>query len=202
MELLLHAKRPAANPTAREATLTRRAAFLICLVVSGCTGIGAAPTPSPGTGESRRADERQGAYTLGFELPKTTWRSGEAIGGTATLHLASANSADVSGSGSGLIGFDFAELGGSRHVVPAQTSDCRPYRLDPDRPMESAIVKSGGFYPEQRDFEFYRSFLSDPLVRLPAGEWTIAAVASFTEGRGCTGKGRTLRAAVKVRITP
>jgi len=68
--------------------------------------------------------------------------------------------------------------------------------------MESAIVKSGGFYPEQRDFEFYRSFLSDPLVRLPAGEWTIAAVASFTEGRGCTGKGRTLRAAVKVRITP
>ena len=202
MELLLHAKRPAANPTAREATLTRRAAFLICLVVSGCTGIAAAPTPSPGTGESRRADERQGAYTLGFELPKTTWKAGEAISGTATLHVASANSADVSGSGSGLIGFDFAELGGSRHVVPAQTSDCRPYRLDPDKPMESAIVKSGAFYPEQKDFEFYRSFLTDPIVRLPAGIWTITAVSSFSEGKGCTGQPRTLRADVKVRITP
>ena len=182
--------------------MSRIAALLVCIVVSGCAGIWAAPTASLSTAESRRADERQGAYTLGFELPKTTWKAGEAISGTATLHVASGNSADVSGSGSGLIGFDFAEVGGSRHVAPAQTSDCRPYRLDPDKPMESAIVKSGGFYPEQKDFEFYRSFLTDPIVRLPAGEWTITAVSSFSEGKGCTGQARTLRAGVRVRVTP
>jgi hypothetical protein len=181
--------------------VSRLAPMLLCLALAGCAATSALPSSSPGASETRRAADRQGSFTLAFELPRLTWRAGEAISGTATLSLAN-GAADVSGSGSGLIGFDFAEVGGSRHVEPAQTADCRPYRLEADRPIGSGILKSGGFYPEQPNFEFYRSFLADPIVRLPAGEWTITALARFSEGKGCTGQSRAPRALIRVTITP
>src|SRR5207248_4123703 len=121
-----------------------------------------APTSIPGSNPSapndRRAQTASGVFKLTFESPKTAWRSADAIEGTATLSLAAGGGVDLGGSGSGLIGFDFAEVGGSRHVEPAATADCRPYRLDPGAPIASPIRKSGGFYPEQTNYEFYRSF--------------------------------------------
>jgi hypothetical protein len=178
------------------------AAFLLCLAVAGCAAISAAPTSTPSATANPQAADHQGSFNLAFELPRTTWKAGEAIDGAATLSVTKARGVDLGGSGSGLIGFDFAELNGSRHVQPAQTSDCRPYRLDPGAAISSPISKSGGFYPEQPDFEFYRSFLTDPMVHLPAGEWTITAVATFSEGQGCSGQFRTMRAGVRIRITP
>jgi hypothetical protein len=44
--------------------------------------------------------------------------------------------------------------------------------------------------------------LAHPVVRLPAGDWTISAVASFVEGKGCSGASRMMAATVVVHITP
>lgn len=86
-------------------------------------------------------------------------------------------------------------------MEPVWTADCAKHSLAADRPMVSAITKSGGWSDDQPDAQFYRDFFTDPVVRLPAGEWDITAIAMFVEGEGCGGASHDLRATVRVRIT-
>lgn len=161
-------------------------------------------TPSPsGPNEVQRADDLQGPFQLVFELPKDTWRTNEAIIGLATLSLVEGSEVDLSGGGGGLLrGFEFTEVNGTRHVEPVWTTECGRYRLEPGKPISSSITKSGGFISDQPEADFYREFFKDPAVRLPAGDWTITAIASFTEGLDCRGPSHTLRATILVHITP
>jgi hypothetical protein len=137
-----------------------------------------------------------------FELPKASWRADEAIDGRATLNVVNGGGVELGGSGGGLVGFGFAQVGGPRRVDPGWDSDCSAYRLEPGKPITSGIKKSGAFSDDQPDAGFYRAFLTDPVVRLPAGDWTISAVASFVEGKGCSGASRTMTTTVVVHVTP
>jgi hypothetical protein len=67
--------------------------------------------------------------------------------------------------------------------------------------MSSPIFKSGGYSGDAPPSDFNRSFLEDRVVRLPAGDWTITAVANFVDGEGCSGASYTLKAAVLVHVT-
>ena len=182
--------------------MRRLVAFAPCLVVAGCAVGPAAPTSAPSSTSSQHAEDHQGSFQLVFELPRGTWKAGDAIDGVATLALVSGSGVDLGGAGNGLFGFDFAEVDGSRHVEPAWDTVCAPYRLEPGKPMTSAIKKSGGFSADQPDADFYRSFLTDPVVHLPAGDWSISAIASFVEGKGCSGQSHTMRATIVVHVTP
>ena len=82
------------------------------------------------------------------------------------------------------------------------TADCAPYRLEPGRPLTSAITKSGGYSADDPNAAFYRAFLADPVVSLPAGDWRITAGASLVEGEGCSGASRNLSAPITVHVTP
>jgi hypothetical protein len=173
----------------------------LCLVVAGCsatTPTPAAPTPVP---TPAQATATQGRYQLVFELPKTDWRASDSITGLATLSLIGSGGVDFGSSGSGPIGFGFDEVGGSRQMGPAWTADCTSRRLDAGQPKTSQITKSGGFIGEDPNVDFYRSFFADPLVHLPAGDWTITAVASFVEGTLCSGASYTLKAAILVHVS-
>ncbi len=161
---------------------------------------GSSPSGSPGANEPARAEAADGPFQLVFEVPAPTWRAGQPIDGRASLGITTGG-AEVGGSGSGLVGFEFREVGGHRLVGPAWTADCRQYRLEAGAPLVTGIVKSGGFAGEDPDAAFYRSFFADPLVRLPAGTWEITAVADFIEG-ACDGAHHTLRAPITVTITP
>jgi hypothetical protein len=68
--------------------------------------------------------------------------------------------------------------------------------------MTSGIKKSGEVLSDQADADFYRSFFTDPLVHLPAGDWTISAIASFIEGQACLGQTHTMTAKVQVHVSP
>jgi hypothetical protein len=159
------------------------------------------PTPTPETVPGH-AEAVDGRFRLTFDLPKTTWSVADAIAGTATLALLGGGSVELGGSGQGLFGFAFDEIGGRRHMVPAWTADCRPYRLEAGQPMTSAILKSGGFAGDDPEAAFYRAFFQDPLLHLPAGQWRITAVASFLEGRDCSGPDHDVQAAILVLVTP
>jgi hypothetical protein len=87
-------------------------------------------------------------------------------------------------------------------IVTLATAIEAPYRLDPGRPMTSAITKSGGFSDDDPDAAFYREFLNGTPVRLPAGDWRITSGASLVEGEGCIGASRNLAAAIVVHILP
>lgn len=156
-------------------------------------------TPSP---FAPHAEDLQGPFRLAFDVPKATWTSDEAIVGIATLALVKGSSVELSGSAGLLHGFEFTEVNGSRHVGPVWTLECGAYRLESGKPITKPITKSGGYTPDQPDADFYREFLKDPVVRLPAGDWTITAIAEFTEGPGCSGQRYTMRATNLVHVMP
>ena len=173
-----------------------------CLVaLAACSSAPFGPTPAPSVPGAHTAD-LQAPYLLTLELPTATWKADQPITGLATLVLVQGNGVDLGGSGGGLLFFEYASVDGAHHVEGAMTADCRAYRLEPGAPMTAPLSRSGGFYPEQPDFEFNRAFLTAPDVRLPAGDWKISAVADFVEGQGCSGASRTIRATVTIHVTP
>ena len=80
---------------------------------------------------------------------------------------------------------------GTQHRLPGVASALCP----------KGVRKSGGFSADDPNADFYRSFFADPLVHLPAGDWTLTAVASLVDGYGGSGESYTLRAAVLVHVT-
>ncbi|HEY4752701.1 MAG TPA: hypothetical protein VIH37_05400, partial [Candidatus Limnocylindrales bacterium] len=146
-------------------------------VVAGCA---IAPSGPPATPPPPAA-EVDGPFRLELALPRTDWRAGEAITGTATLSYAGAAPTTVYGSGVGVIAFSYAEVGGTRRVDPAWTADCTPHPIGPAAPITAELSKSGAVGGTEPDADFLRSFLTtDPgVVRLPAGTWDVSAVTMF-----------------------
>ena len=173
----------------------------LCLAIAGCGADATTPPPSQGSA-LQRAEDREGAFRLTFEVPRTSWKADEPIDGLASLAVVGGNGAEFGASGGGVFGFEFREVSGTRQVAAVWAADCAPYRLEVGTTMTSRITKSGGFSAEHPNAAFIRAFLADPIVRLPAGDWTITALAQFVEGRGCSGASRTLAAPILVHVTP
>jgi hypothetical protein len=184
--------------------MRRLLVFGLCLSVLGCSGAQGTRTSTasstPGKTPISHAEVVQGTFQLVFDLPKGSWTTGEAIDGVATLTVIGPSGVNVGGSGGGLIGFGFAEVGGARRVDPVWSADCGPYRLDPS--LTTHIKKSGAFDPAKSDADFYASFFADPQVHLPPGDWTISAVADFVEETGCTGQSHQMTATALVHVAP
>jgi len=174
----------------------RLLAAALCLVVVGCSGGTNAATPAPA-----QATDTQGKYRLVFELPRTDWRTSDSITGHATLSLVGSGGADFGASGEGPLAFGFDEVDGNRHVGWTMTADCKNYHLDAGQPMSAPIKKSGGYSADAAPYDFNRWFMTDPLVHLPAADWTITAIASLVDGSYCSGASYTLKAAVLVHVT-
>lgn len=111
-----------------------------------------------------------------------------------SLSLLGGGAGRISGSSSGVL-FAFAEANGERRVDPLWPGDCKERVLGRDGPLVLPIGKSGAATDE-----FSNWFLRDPVVRLPAGEWEIKAIADFNEGLDCNGRQHTLEATVRVRV--
>lgn len=174
---------------------------LVAGVASSACGAVVTPaaSPSPPAGHAELVD---GPFRLTFDMPRTQWSAADPITATAALELVGVGGPTVSGSGSGLIGFEYLQVDGPHHVVPASTADCRPYRLEAGRPLSSALAKSGGFTDQDPDAAFLRAFFADPVVHLPAGRWQITAIAAFAEGADCTGPSHSIRVPITIEVTP
>ena len=175
--------------------MPRSLAAVLALILAACASSAPSPTSSPAT-----AEDGEGPFLLVFTLPRTTWSAGESIEGGSRLALSALGPVTIVGSGGGVLGFGFAEVGGHRQMGPAMTADCRQYRIAVDEPIVSPIAKSGGFSTDGPDAAFYRSFFADPLVHLPPGEWDITAIAEFAEDE-CGGPTHSLKATIRVLVT-
>lgn len=145
-------------------------------------------------------DER---FRLTIHADQDRYRAGQQLRVTASLaFLGDEREVAVSGSGTGLVVFGVERDQPQIRIDPAATSDCRPSRLRLDTPMEVSFFKTGGYDPAEPLAAFYESYLLPRELRLAAGTWTISAVASFTEGTDCTGRGHDLRASVRVVVQP
>ena len=171
---------------------------------TGPTASGSSLAPSP-TGSSIEPIGGVGAagpFRLALELPKATWQTDQPITGVATLSIIGLEGHVLSGSGGGLIVFDYRELGGRRHVEPVSTADCVPHAIGPADPIVEPLGKSGGFDGADPDATFYRAFLQGPDVRLPPGAWRITAIATFIDDAGCDGQRYSFEVPVTVTVAP
>lgn len=173
--------------------MPRRFAIVLAVILAACAGSSPSPTAA-------RADDGEGPFHLAFTLPRTTWSAGEAIEGQSQLSLSALGPVTIVGSGGGVLGFGFAEVGGRRQMGPAMTADCAIHPIAGNEPIVSPITKSGGYSTDGPDAAFYRAFFADPLVHLPAGAWDITAIAEFAEDE-CGGPTHSLTATIRVRVT-
>ena len=176
--------------------MRRLVAIAVLVVVAGCAPA-ATPTSSPSP-----AAETDGLFRLELALPRHDWRVEDAITGTATLSYTGATLTTIYGSGSGVIVFAYAEVGGTRRVDPVWTADCGPHSLGPAAPITADLSKSGGVSGTEPDAAFLRTFLlTDPeVIRLPAGTWDITAVAQFLDGADCSGGSHAMKATVRITV--
>jgi hypothetical protein len=171
------------------------AAVALLAVVAGCGGSSpsasgrvstASPPPPP---RAQAGDDR---YVLSFELPKATWRVSEPITGAATLRLISPSAMTVWGSGTGLVGFGFDQLGGDKSTDWLLTADCVPRELSASTPLVIALYKTWSYAADATP---------DPQIHLSVGDWKIAAMADFTDDL-CAGVRHNLEAALMIHVVP
>lgn len=174
------------------------AGAVLVVVLAGCASAPAAsltPVPSP-------VAETDGLFHLQLALPRLDWRADGAITGTATLSFTGPVPTTIYGSGGGVIGFTYVEVGGTRSVEPVWTDDCGPHPLGPVAPITVPLSKSGAVPDSGPDADFLRTFLlTDPgVVRLPAGTWDISAVTQFLDRDACSGASHSMKATVRIRV--
>jgi hypothetical protein len=163
--------------------------FALCVSAGACAASAGTPAPSAPT----RVETTDGPFHLSFEMSKTTWRTTEAIDGTATLSLAGDSSVTISGS-SFLIGFEFASADGTRHVVPIRPADCGTRAFEPSQPLTAPLGRRAGD-------GWTTTEQADPLLHLTPGDWTITAVAQFADGSGCTAVPHNLTASISIHVS-
>jgi hypothetical protein len=207
---------PARGRSALGALATGMAAVVIVALVGGLVASRMLPqaatpaTPSPATPsptvipEPAVAEDISGPFRLVFEMPSATWREDEPITGQARLELLEGESAVLSGSGTGVLGyFHYEEITGRRSMEAIWSGDCAgPYEMGAESPITSGLRTSGGWSVSDPDADFYREFAEGPDVRLPVGEWDITAIATFNVGLDCEPPGILLRATIRVTILP
>jgi hypothetical protein len=177
---------------------------LVSLACVAQPGLNSSPDSGGGGPASAHAEATDGPFELAFTLRTTSWSASEPVDGTASLSVAAP--IEVGGSSEGLLGFNYDEIGGlGRHVEWAETADCGPYQLEPGEPLTSGLQKAGGYDPGASGADFYASFFADPVVHLPAGTWTITALASFidfSQDQGCKLPSHELSAPITIHVTP
>ena len=120
-----------------------------------------------------------GGFILEAGVPKVRWSPEEAIEVVSSLtFVGPAPRQTIWASGSGVVAFAIAEIGGRRRMGGAATADCFPYPYE--RAVKTAVPfrKSGGWTGDDPDGAFYAAFFRDPQLHLPMGRWRITASVS------------------------
>lgn len=195
----LRTQRPEVRGRVQFGALATVTLLLVIVAGSGLLGGG------PGGGGEAVGSTTDGAFTLTIRSPRDHYRTGEAIDVAATLEYVRDGSIVVSSTPE-VVAFGVEQIGGPHRVDPVIRLSCSQFSFERGRPELYPFDKSGGFYPEMPDADFIRAYLNisgnvpDPVLRLPAGTWSIFAVTDLAEGE-CGGTVRhTLRAAMTIVV--
>ncbi|MBA3779528.1 MAG: hypothetical protein H0X16_09575 [Chloroflexi bacterium] len=152
---------------------------------------------------SRRTDVAiDGDFILTLTAGRTRYGANEPIEISATLeYTGSRNRVEIWGSGSGVVHFSLDEVEGNRDMRGAYRTSCQAYELRRNVPVSVPFSKSGGFSAGDPQANFWRQYLEDPALRLPAGRWDIRAAAEFDVGNDCSARpGPELTTTVRVIV--
>jgi hypothetical protein len=185
---------PHSTPTANDSTPTPS---------KNAQLIPATPTGPVIDGTPVDAADADAEFRLAIHADQDRYRAGQLIDVSATLSYLGPNAGIVvGGSGTGLVGFTLERDEPAVRIDAAGTSDCRPYQMLRGIAAEHPLMKTGGFADEDPLAAFYRAYFASPELRLPAGTWTISAVANFLGSADCDGPEHGLNASVRVVVEP
>lgn len=173
---------------------------ILAVVVASAFWVGRAnPPATPGVGQIGFAVD--GDFELTITTNRTMYRETEVIEATASLvYRGSADQIQIFDSGHP-IGFGIEQVGGTLAIEPGGRLPCRTQTLTRGKPMAVPFLKSGAFPAEDPDIRFKAAYFANPQLQLPAGNWRIYAVASFSEGQ-CGGTEHSIEAGVTVEVQP
>lgn len=176
---------------------------VVLVVLAACGDPGPTTVPSPPAPIGGRVDvlDTESNFQLRLSLPASTFRAREPITGEARLTTVDGRAAGIAGSGSGVIGFSFREIGGTRSMGGVMTSDCAPHTIPAGGGLRAGLRPAAAFSGDDPNADFYRAFSLASDVRLPAGTWEITAHARFMSA-GCNQPEHDLSAPIVVTVTP
>lgn len=176
--------------------MQRALILLVALILGACDSGPAATMSAP-----IAASDLSGRFALSFTIEHGTVRPSDVVVGAATLTLVGPGGATISGP-SPFVGFEFTEVGGShRQVGFATDAVCEPHRVTSNSPIVTPITKpAGAGIPAGPDGDWYRKFLADPLLHLPAGDWDVTASSTLFDASGCSGAPVNLRVTLRVHV--
>jgi hypothetical protein len=170
---------------------------------ANANAIPTAPTGPILEGTAVHGEDVDQQFRLSVQADQDRYRAGQLIDVSATLSYLGPNAGIVvGGSGTGLVGFTLERDEPAVRIDAAGTSDCRPYQMLRGIAAEHPLMKTGGFADEDPLAAFYRAYFASPELRLPAGTWTISAVANFLGSADCDGPEHGLNASVRVVVEP
>jgi hypothetical protein len=157
----------------------RLALLAVFVFLAAC----ASPPPSP----SPSAAVSDGTFSLAIEVGNGPLRSADAIDLRAILtYLGPAVSITVTPPDSGLVAFDFEQVGGRLQMLAGSRLICsEPATLVRQTPVTVHSVKMAGWTGDDPNAAFYQQWIADPAVHLPAGQWRITALARLYDGPSC-----------------
>lgn len=161
---------------------------------------GSTPAADEPVVSSTTATVPEGKFRLSIRVARGIYLADESIEVSARLaYLGPRKTVALSGSGVGLVVFGVKQLDGHLENGYASTDDCVGYTIHAGEPYRAPYDKSGGYGSLDPDRDFWKEWLSDPLLRLPTGRWQITAQASFVR-RGCGSPERRILASVVVEV--
>lgn len=166
--------------------------------------IPSAPTGPRLSGPAAHDEQADAVFKLRIAAEQDRYRAGQLIDGIVAelVNIAASDPAALTGSGGGLVGFAIERDSPHLRIDPVWTMDCVPYSLPRDQALTYAFSKSGGYAPEDPNADFFRAYFASRQLRLPAGRWTITAIANFNEGSDCRGPLHNLSASISLTVEP
>lgn len=165
---------------------------------TGGRGTDVAASPSP-TGDTPPLGEDSDAlFRLTIQADRGRYAAGQPIEITTTLRFLGDQPTTVSSSGAGLIAFGIEQLDGPVDAGWARTDDCARFDYGPGDVEDVEFQKSVGYSNDDPMADFWRTFFADPELRLPAGEYRIAALGEY--GDVDCGRWQTIEASIVIVV--
>lgn len=142
-----------------------------------------------------------GIFDLMIDADKPEYRTGEPIEIDAVLQYDGRQpSVELWGVGSLVNGFGIKQLDGPLVMGPGWDEPCVRHELQRREPLGVPYEKSAAWSDDDPDGVFYRDWVQDPELRLPAGTWLITAYSEFAVGSDCAGPLVSLQASLLIVV--
>jgi hypothetical protein len=176
------------------------ACFAVALAV-GCAPVSTEPPDAP-KAVGQVVEDAQ--FRLVIRIPSDIVRASESVLVTTELtYLGPEDSVVVGIVFTQPVYFGLEQVGGDLIADgPVTFMDCHQVTLDARVATGIPYVKPSGYSMDDPNADFWKSYLGEPLLRLPPGQWRVTANLHGTTNGRCAGPWHDLVASATFFVVP